>query len=189
MAAETIATSAVRQYFATYSKLEALESAVNDLFLCLGRKSSAESRRMHVSVLMDLDVELLIEGFTEAFLTTKDWLTPGAVREMCLGGSRGDVEATAADEAWGFVVEYLRNHGVDGRVKRGALVASEYTGNPVFLDDKPAPDIPVDIYAALTAVGGTIPAGLQRINLAKSDELPWLKKEFAAAFSRATRTV
>jgi hypothetical protein len=58
-----MASATVEQYFATYSKLESLEMTVRDLFLCLGRKSSGESRRMHISLLMDLDVELLVEGF------------------------------------------------------------------------------------------------------------------------------
>lgn len=53
----------VREYFVNSSRIGALETTVRDLFLCLGRKYSPESGRMHVSLLMDLDIELLVEGF------------------------------------------------------------------------------------------------------------------------------
>ncbi len=88
----------LRQRFAREKNHVALDMTMDELFLCLGRRSSESCRRMHVLVLGDLSTEMLVQGLSEAMYTTLNWLTPGMLVEMCMGGSRADAASGAADK-------------------------------------------------------------------------------------------
>jgi hypothetical protein len=88
-----------------------------------------------------------------------------------------------ADEAFTWVMNYLRNHGVSGRTKMGSRIdvaPNEYAWKP----DTPAPEIPTHIAVALAAIGGTLRQGLERLNVATTSETSFIKREFAQAFSK-----
>jgi hypothetical protein len=122
----------------------------------------------------------------------------GTILEETMRAKRGipaDVtteqyEQQQADEAFGWAMSYLRNHGVDGRVKLGRLLEhqdGDQSPNPKFAPNTPAPEIPTPIASALTAIGGTVRQGLERLNLATASETSFIKREFTQAFSRARR--
>src|SRR5436309_1623253 len=90
------AVNRLRKQFGELGKQEGLLKAMNDLHLCLTRKSSPESAQLYAELLSDLDTDLLIDGLGKAFLTSKSWLTPAELREMCLGGSQEDLLTDAA---------------------------------------------------------------------------------------------
>lgn len=195
--ATTTANAVVRRYFNELGKHEAIKAAVEDLFLVLGRKSSERASELHAKLLGDLDSEMLVAGLSEALMTTRDWLTPGQIEELCLGASRADLAALAADGAWSWVVDYLRCHGVEGRVQRGAMKSTRIVEDAElthvgrfeseFAPDIPAPTIPPEIATTLQSLGGSLRGGLARINTVEADQAGFLKREFAAAFGRARR--
>lgn len=166
MATTTINTTQdlLVDYFARLPKRAAVEASISALFLALGRRSTESSRQLHVLALMDLDTPLLIGGLSKALLTTKDWLTPGAVRELCEGSF--DAQLTEeAEEAWTWVMAYVHKWG-----KRYG-----------------AAEIPAAIEDALAAIAGTPAAGLERVGLEELSKLPFLKREFVAAYVRKGR--
>jgi hypothetical protein len=137
-----------------------------------------------------LDSDQLINGLASALGTTKDWLTPGQIRELCVGMSAADELAAMVDDAWAFVTAYQRDHGADGKTKSGHLVGHDLVDGEIkmqFAPDVPAPEIPPSIASALEAIGsGTVLGGLTRI-AQNPPEDGWLHKEFAAAMQRALR--
>lgn len=138
-------------------------------------------------VLSDLDQDLLIAGLSEALETATGWVTPGQLRDMCMGGSRADLAAQEAEEAWAWMLRYIQNHGKDGHTKRGALIGESDLGVPQFAPDIPAPKIPEPIANVLGVLGGTPMGGVERIALTPTSELAWVKKEFVAGYVRAGR--
>jgi len=77
----------------------------------------------------------------------------------------------AADKAYSFAFTYVRDHGVYGETRWG----------------KSAPEIPASVQSALSAIGGSVREGLQRINNTSGEPLAHLKREFVEAYMRARR--
>lgn len=169
------------------SKDEALNQAVELLLQSLTPRTSAVNVRSHVLVLSDLDQDLLIAGLSEAMETATGWVTPGQLYDICMGGSRADLAAQEAEEAWAWMLRYIQNHGKDGHVKRGALIVDDIANTFEFGPDTPAPAIPEAIANVLGVLGGTPMAGVERIALTPTIELGWVKKEFVAGYVRAGR--
>jgi hypothetical protein len=135
---------------------------------------------MHVRVLQDLDVDLLIRGLAEAALTTKNWLTPGEIWELCMGGSRADLAAQAAEEAWLWMLKYNVHEANFG----GNCPTYDAAGVEVV---RVPPPIPPEIERVLVLLGGTVYKGRRRMDLEPTDKIHFLKKDFTTAYTRSCR--
>lgn len=199
----TPARQHAQKLFEESSKDEAVGMLMADLLMTLGRNPNPALCSLYSDLLADLTIDELSLAFGEALNTKAQWLTPGQIRDLALG------QDSNADDAWAWVAVYLRDHGVSGNVKPGALIEhpvhipgrfrevkpGQYAAvpfgigrdYPLTLPDIPAPEIPEAVKLALRAIGGTIKQGLERINYAQGNEIGFIRKEFAAAFVRAER--
>jgi hypothetical protein len=142
---------------------------------------------MHVEILLPLDSELLIAGLTEAMLTTKDWLTPGQLLELCMGGSEEELIQHEADQAYAWMLRHIKDHGRDGQVKYGPYLGLDGNGLPIYGPDVPCPEIPETTRRTLEIMGGTVRGGIDRIGLAETKEQPHVKREFLQVYGRTAR--
>jgi hypothetical protein len=180
----------VRKLFSSSPKSTAIETAVLNLMALVGRNRNQATAELFSALLCDIETDLLINGLGRALGEATEWMTPAQLRELCIGMSQAENEQQLADDAFGWAMNYLRNHGVNGRVKPGRLLGYEegdLSQTPKFAPNTPAPEIPTAISAALAAIGGTPRQGLERLNLATASEMSFIKREFAQAFSRARR--
>lgn len=92
-----------------------------------------------------------------------------------------------ADAAWRWVIRYLDDHGPEGRAKRGRLL--EAHPELRFEQPIPAPAIPQRLLYVLEALGGTVTAGLMRIAGTDHGAMGFLRRDFDAAYLRATQVV
>jgi hypothetical protein len=178
----------VHKLFSSSPKATAIEAAVLNLMALVGRNRNQATAELFSALLCELDTDLLINGLGRALEGATEWMTPAQLRELCIGMSEAEVRQAEADAAFTWVLTYLRNHGVVGRVKLGALIQYESgMGGSSFAPDTPAPEIPAAIGSALSAIGGTVRQGLERINYAGVAEMGYIKREFSQAFARAGR--
>ncbi len=80
------------------------------------------------------------------------------------------------------MLAYLKNHGKDGHVKRGAFLGAADLLENLFAPDTPAPRIPESTQMSLDAIGG-----LAVVAETSNDKLAYVKREFVAAYARAWR--
>lgn len=174
--------SVVKNYFARCERMAATELAVADLMTVVGRNPNPATCTLFAKLLMDVDAELLAQGLGEALDTATDWMTPAQIRALCLGGSREEFERQEAEKAWTFVLVYLKDHGVEGRTKLGAVIGSTEHSDPIYGMDTPAPEIPTDVHHVLQSLGGSVKGGLKHINEAEPSQVQWVKKSFMQAY-------
>jgi hypothetical protein len=179
----------VQKLFSSSPKSTAIEAAVLNLMALVGRNRNQATAELFSTLLCDLDTELLINGLGRALGEATEWMTPAQLRELCIGMNQAEHEQQLADEAFTWAIKYLRNHGVNGRTKLGALICEDGgRGGNTFAPDTPAPEIPAPVAAALAAIGGTLRQGFERINVATPTEMGFIKREFAQAHMRQGRT-
>jgi hypothetical protein len=176
----------VHKLFSSSPKATAIEAAVLNLMALVGRNRNQATAELFSALLCELDTDLLINGLGRALEGATEWMTPAQIRELCIGMSEAEVRQAEADAAFTWVLTYLRNHGVSGRIKRGAMI-DVAPGEYAFAPDTPAPEIPAAIATALASIGGTFRQGLERINYSTENEMSFVKREFSQAFARAGR--
>lgn len=101
-----------------------------------------------------------------------------------LAGIHPDNALIATDRAWKWVMEYLRDHGATGEPKPGKL--RHEVDRIVLEEETPAPEIPAEIRYTLEVLGGTVRFGLERIQATEPVQFGWLRREFDAAYQRAS---
>jgi hypothetical protein len=162
---------------------------IESLFACFPRKSNSNSVEVYAAFLASVPEELLVVGLSEAFATTREWLTPGQIRELCTGMTAADELAAAVDEGWAFAMDYLRKHGATGRPRTGKWLNEDKPWEEAeYAPSTPAPEIPEHIAQALATLGdGDVVRGLTKIGATEADQMHFVKKDFGSALQRALR--
>jgi hypothetical protein len=132
--------------------------------------------------LEDLVPERLAAAFALAERDLKFFPSIAELRDLAGTQSGDNNRLRQCDEAWKWVMRYIRDHGTDGRAKRGRVLAT--APELRFEDDMPAPPIPGPIEYALEAMGGTVTQGLERFAETDSGALGFLRRDFDAAYLR-----
>jgi hypothetical protein len=116
---------------------------------------------------LELDPVSLAHGFTEALQTTKDWLTPGQLRELCTGSMR-EQQATEAQQSWTSVLRYV----------------SLFGENLDRMDD-----LTETTRLTLQLLGGTVWGGLRLVGRCENDKLDFMRKSFIDFYLATARRV
>jgi hypothetical protein len=167
---------------------EAITLAVMDLMAAIGRNPVLKTAELVSELLSDLTDTELISGLGKALDTATGWLTPAQLREMCVGTSASAMDAQDADDAYAFVTVYVKDHGVSGRPKWGGMTdRKDAIGRTICNPDIQAPPIGPVTSRALVIVGGSLMGGLSRFNETSTEQLPFLRKDFIAAYLRVVK--
>jgi hypothetical protein len=142
----------------------AIARAVRQLREAMEKEDNCAVTAAHVRNLKEIDPAALAMAYALAEKTCTYWPTPGQIRELA-----GWSEETRSRAALQWVFAYLEKHGVDGRPRGGGVrFGEDETGRRVLLESEaviPAPDIPVEIEAALAALGsGSTKQGLRFVS-------------------------
>ena len=119
-------------------------------------------------------MESLIAGYARALDEAKDWLTPAAIRELCVGR----VDEREAVAAWDWAYKYVHYHGSQGKPMLGGLL-----DNNTLAPDTPAPEIPPRLLRTLERFGSTPSQGLSYLATRFDDD--FTRREFVRAFIAA----
>lgn len=104
-----------------------------------------------------------------------------------MGASRADIAAQEGDEAFAWVMRYLKDFGAQGEPCSGPLLGRDADGELLIGPTRYAPDVPEAIDRVLALMGGDRIGGFNRLRLSPTTEMPFIKKEFVAAFVRGRR--
>lgn len=133
----------------------------------VGDSVTAARLRIYAEDLSDLSRAQLETAFIRARRECKFFPKLPELRDMAGAGAQ-QVKDAEAEEAWNFVIVYLRKWGVDRM--------------PIYSGGKKLepPILPARIDYSLRAIGG-----FWSLNQMTTDSRPWLKRDFVEAYNRA----
>jgi hypothetical protein len=142
----------------------AIARAVRHLREAMEKEDNRAVTAAHMRNLRELDSDSLAMAYAAAEKSCTFWPTPGQIRELA-----GWSEESGARTALQWVMGYLAKHGVEGRATGGAVrYGEDETGRHVELSVTPvvpAPEIPVEIAAGLSSLGGgSVKQGLRYVS-------------------------
>lgn len=137
--------------------------------LALGQECPAERRILMAEELLDIPFETLKEGIKRLRGNWTGFVFPkaGDIRSAC-GFSQELIQEVEAEASWQSVWAYLRRWGVD-------LMPVRHDGDQIE-----APKLEPRTAYALRTIGG-----LSALNQVTVDHLPFMRKDFFAAFKQA----
>jgi hypothetical protein len=161
----------------------AIARAVRHLREAMEKEDNRAVTAAHMRNLCEIDGASLAMAYAAAERSCTFWPSPGQIRELA-----GWSEETRARAALQWVFSYLTNHGVDGRPRGGGVTFGEdETGRRVLLSTAPvvaAPELPEEIAAALTLLGG----GQAKQGLRAASQHPVVKGWDGVTGEAASRT-
>lgn len=150
----------LRKLFRESEKLEGISQAIGLLSLGWERPLDKEGNTnlLYSEALEDLTAEQLAQAFSRAETELEFWPSPGKLRQLAGIETPPQFSERRAKEDLSFLVSVLRDHGIQGKPKNGALIQPEHRDEErnfvqARYEKIPPPPLPDTVRNALAELG------------------------------------